>query len=220
MLESTIEYYDLNDVYKEYDEQAMKPDDNSNYFLIYVNYPVIGNKEKHIDFFSKNSVTDVWGVNITVRYLKQTFNLGPDKIENQRHKIFENVLTKIINGKPLHEINGLENINEEIEKNKPVKALHVDQDKKGFEIISDREIWNPLAQKNEGDRLYNLACHSLMNFLKASINIKRLKQCPHCKRFFIANDTKRIICYSEKCFREYKRLQKQKQREDDPVKYI
>ena len=193
----------------------MKPDDNSNYFLIYVNNPVIGNKEKHLDFFSKNSFTDVWGANITVRYLEQTFNLGPDEIENQRHKIFKNVLTQITSGKPLHEIDGLGIINDEVEKNKPVKAFRVASDKKGFEIIANREIWNPLAHKNEGDRLYNLACHSLMSFLKTSINIKRLKRCPHCKSFFIAKDTKRKICYSEECFRESKRLQKQKQREDD-----
>ena len=51
----------------------MKTDEN--YFLIYVNYPVINNKEKHIEFFNnQNSVTDVWGINIIVGYLQQKFD--------------------------------------------------------------------------------------------------------------------------------------------------
>ncbi len=45
----------------------MKLDDNNNYFLIYVNYPVTSNKQKHLDFFNENSFNDVWGVTLTAR---------------------------------------------------------------------------------------------------------------------------------------------------------
>jgi hypothetical protein len=48
---------------------------------------------------------------------------------------------------------------------------------------------------------------------------RKLKQCPYCEKFYIAKDIKRQRCYSKKCQREYERQKKQKQREDDPVKY-
>jgi hypothetical protein len=199
----------------------MKSDDNGNYFLIYVNYPVINNKEKHIEFFNnKNSITKVWGANITVRYLQQKFDLGSDKIENKRHKVFESVLTQIANGTPLREIDGMGNIIDEVNKNKPIKTFRVETNKRGTDIIVEREIWGLLTHKNEGDRLYHLACHSLVYFLKVRDSIKRLKQCPYCKIFFIAKDTKKDFCYSNECFKEYKKLQKQNQREVDPEKYI
>jgi hypothetical protein len=89
-----------------------------------------------------------------------------------------------------------------------------------MDIIAEGEILGLLAYQNEGNRLYNLACHSLFVFLRVSNNRKRLKRCPYCKIFFIAKDMKRKICYSNECFTEYKRLEKQKQRKNDPVKYI
>lgn len=49
---------------------------------------------------------------------------------------------------------------------------------------------------------------------------KRLKQCPYCSRLFIANDSKKLHCYSEKCDKEYEKKKKQKQRNDDPVTYL
>lgn len=198
----------------------MKPHDNSNYFLIYANDPVINNKEKHLDFFSKNGFTDVWGFNITIGYLKQRFKLGTKKIESQRHEIFERVLTQIVNGTVLLEICGLGNIIDEVNKNKPIKNFRIEKNKKGVDVIVEKEVWGPLEHKNEGDRLYNLACHSLVHFLKVRNSLKRMKQCPYCKRFFIAKDTKREICYSKECDKEYKKLQKQKQRREDPVKYL
>ena len=197
----------------------MKPDEN--YFLIYVNYPVTNNKEKHLEIFNnKNSVTDAWDINITVGYLQHKFDLGTKKIENQRHKIFESVLTQIVNGTPLLKINGLGNIIDEVNKNKPIKTFRVETNKEGTDIIVERELWGALAHKNEGDRLFHLACHSLVHYLKVRDLIKRLKRCPYCKRFFITKDTKKDFCYSNECIKEYKRLQKQEQRKINPVKYI
>lgn len=197
----------------------MKQDDNSNYFLIYVNHPVISDKEKHVEFFDNNSVINVWGINVKMGYLEQKFDLGPDEIEEQRHQIFETVLTQLVNDIPLLNIAGLGNIKDEVARNKPIKTLRAEIDVKGREVIVEREIWVNLEFGNEGDRLYNLACHSLMYFLKLSDNRKKLKRCPYCKKFFIAKDAKRKICYSINCGRESKRLQKQKQRRDNPVKY-
>lgn len=61
---------------------------------------------------------------------------------------------------------------------------------------------------------------SLMEFLKNPENKNHLKKCPYCGLFFIGKDMKKKICYSKECFRRYKRLQKQKQREVNPVKYL
>lgn len=61
----------------------------------------------------------------------------------------------------------------------------------------------------------------LVEFLSDhDFNRKRFKRCPYCKQFFIANDAKRKICYSPKCFSEYKRLYKQYQRDSDPGRYV
>jgi len=182
------------------------------YFVTYVNYPLTKNKNKkeHIKFLEGNLVIDTWGVKIDVgNLLKQKFYVDTKETENRRHEIFKSVLTQIVAGKPFNEIDGLGNINDEVIKNQPRIILRGKTGKKGLETITDKKIWNPLNHENEGNRLYNLACHSLMHFLKVRDNIKRLKQCPHCPRFFIAKDLKRKICYgSEECFRKQKSAQK------------
>jgi len=50
--------------------------------------------------------------------------------------------------------------------------------------------------------------------------IDRIKQCPYCNRFFFAKDTKRMYCYEYSCVKEYRRLSKKRQREEDPVIYV
>jgi hypothetical protein len=71
------------------------------------------------------------------------------------------------------------------------------------------------------DGIFHLACYSLSAFLVdlAHGGRKRIKQCPHCNRFFIAKDTKRAICYDSTCRNEYHREDMKKRREADPVKY-
>jgi len=60
--------------------------------------------------------------------------------------------------------------------------------------------------------------YSLTEFLLKN-DRRKLKQCPHCQKFFIAKDIKRKRCYSDECRKAYEREKKQKQREKDPVKY-
>lgn len=67
--------------------------------------------------------------------------------------------------------------------------------------------------------LFSLAGYSLSNFL-ISTNRRKLKHCSSCKKFFIAKDTKRKVCYNNACEKEYRRIQKQKQRRENPVKYL
>ena len=59
---------------------------------------------------------------------------------------------------------------------------------------------------------------SLLSFIDSK-DRHRLRKCPHCKKFFIAKDTKRKICYSLQCVREYHRKDMKKRRDEDPVKY-
>ena len=61
--------------------------------------------------------------------------------------------------------------------------------------------------------------YSIWQFLSNN-DRRKLKQCPYCEKFYIAKDIKRQRCYSKKCQREYERQKKQKQREDDPEKYL
>lgn len=63
------------------------------------------------------------------------------------------------------------------------------------------------------------SCRSLLDYLCEG-NLKQLKRCPYCNKYFIAKDSKRKRCYSESCAREYEKEKKQKQRNDDPVKYL
>jgi len=63
-----------------------------------------------------------------------------------------------------------------------------------------------------------ILAYNLAEFLVKN-GSERIKQCPYCEKFYIAKDIKRQRCYSKKCQREYERQRKQKQREDDPVKY-
>ncbi|MEN6373680.1 MAG: hypothetical protein ABFD75_02725 [Smithella sp.] len=67
--------------------------------------------------------------------------------------------------------------------------------------------------------LFSLAGYSLINFL-IKTDRRKLKKCPICNKFFIAEDTKRQRCYNKACDREYRRLQKQRQRREDPLKYV
>jgi hypothetical protein len=192
------------------EEEKMKIRDE--YFVTYINYPLITNKnkKKHIEFFNEHDVIDFWGANINIEdLLKRKFDVGIKETENKNHEILKIVSTQIVAGTPLYKIDGLGNISDEVMRNQPRKIFRGKASKKGIEKIAESEIWNPLQHSKEGDRLYNLACHSLMHFLKIRDNEKRLKKCPHCPKFFIAKDTKREICYdSDECFRKEKTEQK------------
>lgn len=57
-------------------------------------------------------------------------------------------------------------------------------------------------------------------FFREENNHKYLKKCRLCGDFFIAEDTRRVKCYSSECNKKYEREKKRKQREDDPVTYL
>ncbi|HUT70229.1 MAG TPA: hypothetical protein VMW89_06095 [Desulfatiglandales bacterium] len=60
--------------------------------------------------------------------------------------------------------------------------------------------------------------YSLTEFLLHN-DRRKLKKCPYCHKFFIAKDIKRQRCYSDDCRKTFERIKKQKQRDEDPVKY-
>ena len=61
--------------------------------------------------------------------------------------------------------------------------------------------------------------YSLTEFLLNN-NRRKLKKCPYCDEYFIANDLRRKKCYSDDCKKTYERRKKRKQREDEPEIYI
>lgn len=61
-------------------------------------------------------------------------------------------------------------------------------------------------------------CYSLFEFL-CSKDFPRLKKCPYCDRFFIAKDSKRLICYEIPCKNKYHKEDMKKRRETHPEKY-
>lgn len=67
--------------------------------------------------------------------------------------------------------------------------------------------------------IFNFACYTLMSFL-VSNDRRKIKKCPYCEKLFIVKDTKRINCYENKCIKEDRRFRKQRQRAEDPVKYM
>ena len=87
-------------------------------------------------------------------------------------------------------------------------------------ITWDRTSPLGFGNKKNGfsDFLSKIISHGLVEFLLHN-NRNRLKRCPICQKFFIAKDSKRQICYTSPCKKEYERLKKQKQRKVDPVKY-
>lgn len=191
---------------------------NKQYFLIYTNFFITDNKEKHINYFDRNSVK-VWWVTYEMGCLRQRFILDSNRIEKNRHLLFQNVLTQIAKGVSLIKIEGLGSIEKETNRNKPTIAHEITKDKKGKEKISQTETFVAIEFKTEGERLYNLACHSLISFLSVKDNLQKIKRCPYCELFFIAKDTKRKICYDAICKNKYHKKDMQLRREKDPVKY-
>jgi len=68
--------------------------------------------------------------------------------------------------------------------------------------------------------LRQCASYAFFEFFLENQNVDRIRHCSICSEFFIAEDLKRHRCYTPACHKEYERLKKQKQREDDPVKYF
>ncbi len=62
--------------------------------------------------------------------------------------------------------------------------------------------------------------YCLIEFLRDTEAVLRLRICPYCKKFFMAKDKKRIRCYDYKCRRDSEREKKRRQRSEDPVRYL
>ncbi len=150
---------------------------------------------------------------------------------------FIHILNAIVAGKELAQIGGYE----EFTGSYPVKKLYsryktAMKDAK-FNKTEPEPLWSDATEihdfmnivSNDGASLehriflstffQSIIALSLLSFLDGK-DTKRLKRCPHCKMFFIANDAKRKICYSPECRKAYERIKKQKQRNDNPVRYI
>jgi len=68
------------------------------------------------------------------------------------------------------------------------------------------------------DRIESDLAYCLIEFL-INEDRRKLKKCPYCHHFFIADDIKRVKCYSDDCRKAHGREKKRNQRDQDPVTY-
>jgi hypothetical protein len=71
---------------------------------------------------------------------------------------------------------------------------------------------------NFNEFLVSIVGFSLAEFLLKK-DRRKLKKCPFCNKFYIADDIRQKKCKSDDCKKAYERKKKQKQREKDPAKY-
>lgn len=68
------------------------------------------------------------------------------------------------------------------------------------------------------DYFISIVSHSLVEFLRKN-DLNKLKLCPFCNNFYIADDIRQKKCKSDYCKRVYEREKKRKQREEKPDIY-
>ena len=90
-------------------------------FIRYANYPVIDYRKKHFDYLKSYSVNTLWEkISHTEGRINRRLNLDSEEIEEQRNLLFQEVLTKITEGTPSLEIDGLDKILQEANRNKAI----------------------------------------------------------------------------------------------------
>jgi hypothetical protein len=140
--------------------------------------------------------------------------------------IFRDCLLQIINGREYIEIQSFRAArawSKEIRATKPSERITDRQKLSGLKTLPSS--FCEFANAHMGHRYHkfndfisSLALYSLKEFLIAN-DRRKIKQCPFCKMFFIAKDTKRKICYESICKNKYHQKDMQLRRENDPVKY-
>ena len=187
----------------------------SQYFITYVNYPISGYLQKHINILEELSGKE--------------YDLGPCimKIVPSTEEQFEEAFVK---GSVEHVKNLVKILNQLIQNVPYDKIAYFYEVKLQAENFLGRNPFSTINRNRtkvyseviifEGPTfLYELACYSLLNFLESNKQ-EKIKCCPHCKLFFIARDIKRKICYDDSCLRKDRRLRKERQRNNDPLKYM
>ena len=93
-----------------------------------------------------------------------------------------------------------------------------------YEIADGRLIENTMPSPDDKGKVMitpgwlKFSCRTFIDFL-CHKNLKQLKKCPHCKKYFIAKDIKRKICYEKNCQNMYHKEDMKKRRDRDPVRY-
>ena len=90
-----------------------------------------------------------------------------------------------------------------------------------YEIL-DGQIKKKYVLNNDftmgGMSFFNVVAYSFCEFLSNN-DFKKLKSCPFCNKFYIADDIRQKRCKSDECRKKYEKEKKRKQRLSDPVKY-
>ena len=210
------------------------------FFLTVVNYPISENTQKYIE--AMRNIPETASHYDYVKWLYYGFErrLGREKIEgffydetkvyslftDKDFKSFEqnramliSGLDQVINGKDFSEIQNFNKIMGNANSILSREFFAICIEPRSCEL--KKTTYHPNLDDNDDElqELFCLACYGLVSFFTDE-DRRRIKKCPICEKFFPVRDMKRKYCYSEKCLKEYRRLQKRKQRKVDPVKYI
>lgn len=219
------------------------------FFLTVANYSLPGNIEKYLESLknmlgklrsSKRADIMAWRLSLALEYKVSQGDEGFKTFEELRQP-FVMILDQIASGKPLSEVVGFLLIIGFANLIKQQEALGITGfiggdgsiPKKAFlgepieETVSNLIYYYPPPITADREKyheallntVFSLACYFLVYFL-VNGQQKNIKKCSFCKRFFLAADTRRCRCYDDQCRKTYERIKKQKQRKNDPVKYI
>jgi hypothetical protein len=197
-------------------------DKEKEYFVIYGNYPLAESFNKHIEY-----VNDSVEQSSTIHKILKQLGTLQDPIDKRKaksieiqQKVFIDILKGISAGLPLDEIENFPVVFLNAQCIKKIDQFTIDSmEKQSIINRSSFEYRDSRVDGTESDFLYCLACYSLLSFLALNKR-EKIKCCPYCKKFFIAKNTRRKICYKKSCWNEYHKADMKERREIDPEKYM
>ena len=139
---------------------------------------------------------------------------------------FRKILSEIIAGKSYNDINDLFKYFNSAYDNIITKVVSTEKNKlKTIQYISSDLLFDEDAERESPyEHMFNYYISSLVGFSMAQFfinnDLRKLKYCPYCHRFYISkNINRKTSCYSKDCERSYQRDKKRIQREKEPEIY-
>lgn len=149
---------------------------------------------------------------------------GPDRLRcfecDQEYVIY--VLSGIVKGKEYSDIIGFSNFIAQA-KNFVKTCTVIEQKVKSSpfkEGLRTIPMWESSTALLSLQLFLNGAISYLLGEFLINNDRRKLKKCPFCLEFFIADDIRRQRCKKDECRKEYERQKKRKQRAENPVKYV
>ena len=200
------------------------------YFITYANFPLTTNRSRHVEDLEKFFQTagyrfhETINVNNLLKIVKDNKKLPIEHfppisgVSDRHFHLFRTCMEDIVKNVHFEKVSMFPHILESANFftiNESFYIINGDIKMDRSLILDEERLWRA---GYFDDLLFALACFNLVDFLSKG-NLKKIKKCSICGLLFTARDAKRKICYEDKCFRDYKRIQKKRQRDINPVKY-